>query len=263
LVFDGRVGPQTWGALRPVALPPRPTTPAPPTPAMLQRGSSGPEVLRLQKALLAAGFSPSGLDGRFGPKTEAALRAFQRARGLTVDGRAGPQTWAALDFPPPAAPAPAPGRTARLDGMLAWAKSMLGTPYAAVNPFRFGDVPWDGKAHASVNGSGTIFRFPKGTRVFDCSGFIVAAYRRLGVDLAGRGLASSWAFHADTAFLQPLRREQLAPGDLIVYHPRNGVGHVVLYLGNGMAIESKGGRGVIVSDVDWNRARSFRRVPLP
>jgi peptidoglycan hydrolase-like protein with peptidoglycan-binding domain len=36
-------------------------------------------------------------DGIFGPGTEAALRAFQRAHGLVPDGIAGPKTWIALD----------------------------------------------------------------------------------------------------------------------------------------------------------------------
>ena len=33
---------------------------------MLHKGSKGPEVLKLQKALAAAGFNPQGLDGSFG-----------------------------------------------------------------------------------------------------------------------------------------------------------------------------------------------------
>jgi uncharacterized protein (TIGR02594 family) len=53
-------------------------------------------VLELQKALKAAGFDPGPLDGIVGPKTRAAIAAFQRARGLEVDGIAGPETRKAL-----------------------------------------------------------------------------------------------------------------------------------------------------------------------
>ncbi|MCU0647388.1 MAG: N-acetylmuramoyl-L-alanine amidase [Gemmatimonadaceae bacterium] len=58
----------------------------------LRRGASGPLVASLQAALR---ITPA--DGIFGAGTEAALRAFQRARGLVPDGIAGPTTWAALD----------------------------------------------------------------------------------------------------------------------------------------------------------------------
>ena len=59
---------------------------------MLRKGSSGDDVARLQKRLTAAGFDPGAADGIFGPKTDAALRAFQEANGLAVDGIAGPAT---------------------------------------------------------------------------------------------------------------------------------------------------------------------------
>ncbi len=38
-------------------------------------------------------------DGDFGPKTEAAVRAFQRENGMVPDGIAGPKTWLALKVP--------------------------------------------------------------------------------------------------------------------------------------------------------------------
>ena len=66
------------------------------TPVMLRRGDEGYQVMLLQRALAAHGFSPGALDGDFGPRTKTALRAFQRQSGLTPDGRAGPQTLAAL-----------------------------------------------------------------------------------------------------------------------------------------------------------------------
>ena len=42
----------------------------------------------LQERLTAAGFSTEGIDGRVGPNTIAAIRAFQRAEGLVPDGYA-------------------------------------------------------------------------------------------------------------------------------------------------------------------------------
>ncbi len=59
---------------------------------MLKMGSSGDDVTRLQKRLTKAGFDTGGADGVFGPKTEAALRAFQDSAGLAADGIAGPAT---------------------------------------------------------------------------------------------------------------------------------------------------------------------------
>ena len=67
----------------------------------LSMGSSGPEVERLQHALLKAGFSPGNADGAFGPGTEAAVRAYQHSEGLLVDGRAGPRTLARLGLSDP------------------------------------------------------------------------------------------------------------------------------------------------------------------
>ena len=71
-------------------------------PGVLRQGSRGPEVAAVQRALGVPA------DGDFGPRTAAALRAFQAARGLAADGVVGPATRAAL-LPPAAAPAAAPG----------------------------------------------------------------------------------------------------------------------------------------------------------
>src|ERR1044072_1508090 len=63
---------------------------------VLKRGSSGPDVLTLQSTLKQLGFDPNGVDGTFGPGTEAAVIAFQKSKGLTADGIVGPKTMAAL-----------------------------------------------------------------------------------------------------------------------------------------------------------------------
>jgi putative chitinase len=54
-------------------------------------------TLDLQKALSALGYDPGPSDGKLGPKTRAATRAFQRDNRLTDDGIAGPKTWAAIE----------------------------------------------------------------------------------------------------------------------------------------------------------------------
>ena len=77
---------------------------------VLRRGANGSSVERLQRSLAAAGFNPGAADGRFGPATEAALVAFQRAHGLLADGVAGPLTWARLEGGGPGAPADVTGQ---------------------------------------------------------------------------------------------------------------------------------------------------------
>ena len=64
----------------------------------LQFGSEGLDVIRLQKKLAEEGFDPGDIDGDFGDNTQAAVIAFQRARGLLDDGIVGPQTREALGF---------------------------------------------------------------------------------------------------------------------------------------------------------------------
>ena len=88
LTVDGIVGPNTWSAL----------PDGRPMPA-LQVGSTGPIVSSLQTILTNGatqwgGTTPQGVDGDFGPKTEAAVEAFQGWGHVQVDGIVGDQTWA-------------------------------------------------------------------------------------------------------------------------------------------------------------------------
>lgn len=68
------------------------------------------DITGIQKALKQQGFDPGAADGVWGRRTVAAVKAFQKARGLEADGIVGPQTEAALTgqaaAPPPAAGAP-------------------------------------------------------------------------------------------------------------------------------------------------------------
>lgn len=59
-------------------------------------GSQGKEVTAIQNALKDRGLFTGEATGYYGTKTQAAVKQFQRQKGLTVDGIAGPQTLGAL-----------------------------------------------------------------------------------------------------------------------------------------------------------------------
>jgi peptidoglycan hydrolase-like protein with peptidoglycan-binding domain len=87
LTVDGIVGPQTWSKL-----------PADPNTPLLTEGSSGPVVTALQKGLKTysaqnPAADPGPIDGVFGSRTAAAVRAYQTDRGVPVDGVVGDLTW--------------------------------------------------------------------------------------------------------------------------------------------------------------------------
>ncbi|KGM03757.1 hydrolase [Cellulomonas cellasea DSM 20118] len=97
LVPDGIVGPLTWAAIVDVANGGTGSAPAAATsiPAAqiargISRGAVGSSVSVIQRIV---GANP---DGRFGPRTQAAVRAWQKAHGLVADGIVGRLTWAAM-----------------------------------------------------------------------------------------------------------------------------------------------------------------------
>lgn len=62
---------------------------------LVKKGSKGDAVKRLQEMLNAKGYKLN-VDSDFGPATDAAVRAYQKANHLEVDGEVGPKTWSSL-----------------------------------------------------------------------------------------------------------------------------------------------------------------------
>ena len=94
--------------------PAAPSVTATPAPTELKEGmKDNAEVERMQRRLIELGYLANGADGDFGPKTTAALKAFQEAAGLTVDGVATQTVLDALyDANAPLAPATTTGEAA-------------------------------------------------------------------------------------------------------------------------------------------------------
>jgi uncharacterized protein (TIGR02594 family) len=122
------------------------------------------KVGKIQEALRQQGFDPGDVDGVWGRKTIAAVRAFQAAKGLEVDGVVGPQTAGALL-------GAGSGGGAMTSGPLVWfdeARRLFGTkekPGRGSNPdilewaadldihYPSDDIPWCGLFVAHCIGS--------------------------------------------------------------------------------------------------------------
>lgn len=63
---------------------------------VLEVGSRGENVVKVQKRLIQYDYLDGVADGKYGEATRNAVRLFQRRNGLTVDGKVGPTTAAAL-----------------------------------------------------------------------------------------------------------------------------------------------------------------------
>jgi peptidoglycan hydrolase-like protein with peptidoglycan-binding domain len=87
ITVDGVVGRVTWINI----------DEADQTEPVLRLGSAGLPVRRLQSRMSAVGFDTGGVDGRFRPKTESAVKQLQQQSRLGVDGIVGPKTWAVVD----------------------------------------------------------------------------------------------------------------------------------------------------------------------
>lgn len=155
-----------------------------------------------------------------------------------------------------------------------WAYTQVGDLYASINPYRFGDSVY-GKAWDCPDGQPVCSRVdmfgktrtvPVGSFVYDCSGLVVAAWLRGGVDLVKKD--AGWS---DMMFknLPHITREQVQPGDLLLFNygdssVEDPTDHVALYLNDKEMLHSgscANYSGVCVHPIDWTKVIAIARVP--
>ncbi|MDD4797311.1 MAG: peptidoglycan-binding protein [Eubacteriales bacterium] len=195
----------------------------------LRQGSSGDDVKELQTILKKLGYLSGTADGKFGAATKKAVIALQKARGLTADGVAGSNTFAKLYATSSAAKSSTTTSSSKASlsmgqQIVEYAKNFLGIPYVY------------GAESPSVG--------------FDCSGLTWYVLKHFGISAprSSTGYASAGTAVSSMADAQP--------GDILCF--RNPVGHVGIYVGNGLYLHAPQ-TGEVVKIATLNRTPSYIR----
>lgn len=98
LTVDGTAGYQTQSILFSEVAKPNPDA-ALTIETVLRLGSKGSDVLQLQEKLKTLNYYMGAIDGIYETNTKEAVKAFQKANGLTVDGTVGTKTLEVLNSP--------------------------------------------------------------------------------------------------------------------------------------------------------------------
>lgn len=210
LVQDGVCGPNTLEIIYTDAA--RPYT--------LLQGTQGNDVDMLQSRLMELGYLDKAT-GYYGTETVDAVMRFQARNGTTVDGKTGAIT---LDLIYSADALPTEElmrqvqRQGTIDSFMACARAQLGKPYV-----------WGAAGPSS----------------FDCSGLVTYALRQAG---SSTGRLNAAGFSQNDNWPKITRMDDMEPGDLIFYYNkgRSRVGHVGIYVGNGMMVDASSSNGKIV-----------------
>ena len=179
----------------------------------LKSGAKGADVVRLQLALRAAGYSKVPTTGTFGKATVTVVKSAQQRRGLKQTGVVDAGLWKALQHGRVTAPAakkapavkkPAKKKAHRSKGKraLAYARKQLGDGY------RYGAT---------------------GPNKWDCSGLTMKAWKSVGVKLPRTS-------RAQYRVGKKVKKSNLRKGDLVFFY--SGISHVGIYAGKGKIIHA-------------------------
>lgn len=186
----------------------------------LLEGTKGSDVDGMQQQLVGLGYM-NAVTGYYGTDTLAAVKDFQTRNKLKVDGKTGEQTLELLYSPNAVASAShivAERRSANIDEMIAVAQAQLGKPYVL------------GRS---------------GPSSFDCSGLIYYSLKQAGssrrrYNAAGYSQVSEWE--------KIMSYDDLQKGDFLFFWSasRGKIGHVGIYIGDGMMIDASSSNGKVV-----------------
>lgn len=90
----------------------------------------------------------------------------------------------------------------------------------------------------------------------DCSGFVHLVYAHFGISTPRYSQSFATVGRA-------VSRDEIQPGDIVVYPPgSNGIGHVAIYIGNGLIVEAQSTKAGITAtrSVDCRTIRAIRRI---
>ena len=217
---------------------------------LLKKGMTGEDVRAVKDRLVELGYLKVATHNTFGSDTRAAVKAFQKAKGLTVDGIVGTATWGAL-FGQAAAPVEPSDKAKRMCDLAAL---YIGHPYVwgasgqknPSNSYIYGRNQTKADANRSIRFRDNLTK--QGVtemRCFDCSGFISFLMREVGAWDGRRDCDGLWSY------CTPIGKSELTAGDFLLRGSDTDKTHIGLYIGGGWCIHAKGRDvGVVKEPID-------------